>query len=315
MSTTGVEPAAAGRVDWFTTADGTRLHVAEHGAADAEYTLILLHGWTLTRHSWQWVIEDLLATSPVPLRVLSYDHRGHGSSDPAPTGTATIEQIADDLAELIEARVPTGPVVLAGHSMGGMTIMALAERHPDLVASRVAGAAFVATSSGGLRNLTFGLPQPVASVIRRIERVAQRFERGTQQRTGTGGGAAQEGRKLPPPVLRWLLFGERPALEMLTATVEWVAQCHPASMAGFRASLDEHERTAALAVLRDVPSVVLCGSGDRLCPEPHARVIVRELPRAELIIYGGAGHMLPLERHADVARQILRVLVAAGARR
>src|SRR5205823_3316934 len=99
----------------FGTSDGTELHVCDSaaGATGAPVTLIMLHGWTLDHTSWSPVLAEL----DLPVRVLRYDHRGHGESGPAPEGTATIDQLGDDLAELIEQRVPTGQIVLAGHSM------------------------------------------------------------------------------------------------------------------------------------------------------------------------------------------------------
>ncbi|MDI5982853.1 alpha/beta fold hydrolase, partial [Amycolatopsis magusensis] len=76
------------------------------------------------------------------------------------------------------AVVPEGRLVLAGHSMGGMTIMALAERHPELVSRRVAGVAFVATSSGEMNRLTLGLPGLAGRGVTRAEpRVRNLLER------------------------------------------------------------------------------------------------------------------------------------------
>ena len=139
----------------FPTADGTRLALHWQGPRNAALTVVLAHGWTLDSRAWG-PVADPLAYGPSGVRVLCYDHRGHGRSDPAPPGTTTIAQLADDLADLLRGAVE-GPVVLAGHSLGGMTIMGLAERHPELVAQRVVGAAFLATSCGNLMPLDFGL--------------------------------------------------------------------------------------------------------------------------------------------------------------
>ncbi|MEU6132620.1 alpha/beta hydrolase [Saccharopolyspora sp. NPDC047091] len=284
----------------FTTGDGVRLRVHEHGPADAGSTLLLVHGWTLTTHTWDRVIDEVLHQADV--RVLRFDLRGHGESDPAPAGTATIERCADDVAELIEQRVPTGPIVLAGHSMGGMTIMALAERHPELFAARIAGAALVATSSGNLAAPTLGLPGPVAAVANRAELGV----RGLLAKSG-GGRLVRNSRALRPG-MRWLLFGASPAAADVAATADWVAACHPPSLAGFRTSLAEHDRAHALEALRDIPVVVLAGGKDRLCPLPHARRIADALPDARLLLYSGAGHMLPLERTDEVADRIVELL-------
>ncbi|MFC7660023.1 alpha/beta fold hydrolase [Pseudonocardia benzenivorans] len=121
--------------DTVGAADGTPLHIEESGPADADVTVVMAHGWTLDSRTWEPVARRLDAHA----RVLRYDHRGHGRSAPVDPSTMTIDQLADDMAAVVADRAPTGPLVLAGHSMGGMTIMALAERHPSLVADRVAG--------------------------------------------------------------------------------------------------------------------------------------------------------------------------------
>jgi pimeloyl-ACP methyl ester carboxylesterase len=279
----------------FVTSDGTALHVVDTGPWDAEVTTVLLHGWTLDHTSWDSVAAGL------PGRVLRYDHRGHGGSAPALPGTATIARCADDLAELVAARVPTGRLVLAGHSMGGMTIMALAEQHPSLL-DRVDGVVLVATSSGDLAGSTLGLPGPVGrafvagekAVNRRIARLrrAELLKRTDVARPG----------------LRWLLFGKRPSWRDVALTAAMVGRCHPVSMVGFRDSLDGHDRRAALAGLAGIRAVVLAGAEDRLTPLRHARVLADELPHAELVIHLGAGHMLPLERAEEVTAHITALL-------
>ncbi|WP_199441432.1 alpha/beta fold hydrolase [Umezawaea beigongshangensis] len=279
----------------FTTSDGTALHVVDTGPRDAGTTVVLLHGWTLDHSSWNRVADAL------PGRVLRYDHRGHGASAPAAPGTATIERLARDLAELLADRVPTGRVVLAGHSMGGMTIMALAETHPELL-DRVAGVALVATSCGGLAQISLGLPERVAALVARGEKVVNR------RIAALRGPVLLRRPRLVRPALRWLLFGARPDRADVTATAETVARCHPAALVAFRESLSEHERREALAALAPVPSVVLAGGADRLTPVPHAAVIADELPRTRLVVLPGAGHMLPLERPAEVATRIARLL-------
>jgi len=278
----------------FVTSDGTALHVVDEGPSDAATTVVLVHAWTLDHTSWDRVAATLSRT----VRVLRFDHRGHGGSASAPAGTATIAQLADDLAELIVDRAPAGRVVLAGHSIGGMTMMALAQRYPDLIASRVTGAAFVATSSGGLDALTLGLPGPLARLVMRGERVVNSKLAKLEHRS------LLAKPRLAEPGLRWLLFGPRPRREDVAAAAEQVARVHPASMVGFRASLRDHERRAALAAFRDIPTVVLAGGADRLTPSGHSRAIAAELPSAELVIYPGAGHMLPFERGLEVTARI-----------
>ena len=293
-----------GSAEAVVTADGTRLYVCEQGPSEAP-TVVLVHGWTLDCRVWQPVAQRLLA-GPAPVRVVCYDHRGHGRSDPAGPQNATLEQLADDLAELLCRRVPAGPVVLAGHSMGGMTIMALAERHPELTAARVAGVAFVATSCGELAAVTLGLPGPAGRLVRGGERLLGRSRRFRSRPTFARRPA------LVRPGLRWLLFGEHPRRSDVDLTVRCVADCRPGTVVDFRPAFDEHDRRQALAAFEGNPAAVLGGGRDRLCPPSHARVIAAELPGARFSLLPGAGHMLPLERAEHVADRIGELLNAAS---
>ncbi|QGK68909.1 alpha/beta fold hydrolase [Allosaccharopolyspora coralli] len=280
----------------FTTSDGVRLHVSDTGPDAAPVTVVFLHGWTLDLATWDTVCGQL----DEGLRLLRFDLRGHGRSQPAPPETATIERCALDLAELIDERVPTGPIVLAGHSMGAMTIMALAEGRADLFAERIAGVALVATSGGGLglSRATFGLPGPLGKASTSVQRGLQRWLAGNEHSR-----LLRDSRTMRPGV-RWLLFGKRARRADVAATAESLACCHPRSMGQFRESLATHERLERIEALRSVPTVVLAGLSDRLTPYPHARRLARALPEAELLVHADAGHMLPLERGDAVAARI-----------
>jgi pimeloyl-ACP methyl ester carboxylesterase len=291
----------------FVTSDGTALYVRDDGERQpGDPTVVLIHGWTLDHTSWDRVAEALPTAVGRQLRILRYDHRGHGGSAPAPGDTATIAQCADDLAEIIEAKVPDGPVLLVGHSMGAMALLALVEQHPRLVDERVGGIAMISTTSGGLWDLRFRLPRWMARIGLFVEKFVQlglaRSKRPVLLKHGA----------LLRPGLRWLLFGSRPRRADIAATAEQVARCHPANFARFRWSLHAHERREALTGLRDKPAVVLAGGLDRLTELSHARVVAAGLPDAEFAIFPKAGHMLPVERAEDVAAHIARLVPLAG---
>ncbi|QUH00319.1 alpha/beta hydrolase [Saccharopolyspora erythraea] len=289
----------------FTTCDGTRLRVLEEGDRDAPVTVVLVHGWTLTKHTWDRVVAGLPAAVGAPVRIVRYDLRGHGESDAAPPGSATIEQCADDLADVVRERVPEGPIVFAGHSMGGMTLMAFVERHRAVFEARAAGVALVGTSCGGLVAPALGLPGPVAAVANHLER------RVRVRLAAARGRALCKRSAVLRPGLRWLLFGQRPAATDVASTADWVAGCNPSNMASFRDALAAHDRLAALDAFRSVPAVVLVGLADRLTPYAHAVRLTEALPHARFTVYAGAGHMLPLERDAEVTARIAGVVRAA----
>lgn len=273
--------------------DGTDLHVVVDGPGDAPVTVVLVHGWTLDASTWG-PVAALLARRGA--RVVRHDHRGHGRSSAVDPATMTLEQLADDLAAVVAGTAPDGPLVLAGHSMGGMTLMALAERHPGVVA-RAKGVALVATAAGGLANTSFGLPAATVPVVRAVEeRVFGSRYWATAPRLGNPRALA--------PATRWLLLGPGADAEAVRLTTAAVAACRPLTLSGFRPTLAAHERDAALAAFADIPTVVLAGGRDRLTPLPAARRIAAALPSAELTVLPAAGHMLPVERVAAVAGRI-----------
>lgn len=287
-----------------TTSDGARLRVLDEGPRSAPVTAVLVHGWTLSQRAWDGVVDALPVAARTEVRTVRFDLRGHGDSDPAEPGSANIDRCADDVAELIQQRVPDGPIVLAGHSMGGMSIMALVERHPHLL-DRLAGVAFVASSSGDLAEPPLGLPALPA-------RLANRGERAVRKRLATARGRRLVERSAPlRPGMRWLLFGKRARAEHVAATADWLGAVHPANMAAYRESLAEHERTSVLGKFADLPVVVLAGTADRLTPFSHAQRIVEHLPTARLFVYPGSGHMLPLERTGEVTDRIAELVRGA----
>jgi pimeloyl-ACP methyl ester carboxylesterase len=294
------------------TSDGVRLAVCESGPADAPVTVVLLHGWVNDMSVW----DPVVAALGPDLHVLRYDHRGHGQSEPAPRGTATIEQLGDDLAEVLTKLVPQGKVVLGGHSMGGMTMMSLAARHPGLVAERVLGAVFAATSSGKLGEVTFGLPKPLFKAMNKLDRKRRGKPKVTPEVTTEAprkavrqGAMAVNNKAVAAGILRWLAFGPRPDKEAVRLTLKQVAGTDRHSAGGFRRALGKHELRAALASYEGVRTLVLAGERDRLTPLEHARAIAEATPGAELVIYPRTGHMLPYERTAELAAWIRRLAV------
>jgi pimeloyl-ACP methyl ester carboxylesterase len=243
---------------------------------------------------------------PPEVRVVRYDHRGHGRSDPAKPGTATIAQLADDLAEIVAEYVPEGPVVLAGHSLGGMTLMELADRHPDLVRDRVAGVAFVATSCSNMDRLTLGLRGAAGRVaIRADKRLARMLSRYGKESVPIPAVLAR-------PATKWLAFGKKAGRADVRAMTAQFLRAHPRSIGGFRDSISQHDRRAALATLAGRPGVILVGDRDRITPVHHARVLAEELPGAEFVLFPGAGHELTYERRQGVAARLRLLLDAAG---
>src|SRR3954468_22929694 len=128
------------------TDDGVDLHVEVDENPDSQLTVVLAHGFTARLAEWELQREALRPRA----RLVLFDQRGHGRSGWTKLTKATIDRTGRDLGEVLDATTPEGPVVLAGHSMGGMSIMALARQRPELFGDRVVGIFLLATSAGGL---------------------------------------------------------------------------------------------------------------------------------------------------------------------
>ncbi|MFC5749103.1 alpha/beta hydrolase [Actinomadura rugatobispora] len=124
--------------------DGVPLHVEVDGPDDAPLTIVFSHGYTLNQDAWHFQRRDLPRLRPGDARprLVFWDQRSHGRSGRGKPTDATIDQTGQDLYAVLQATVqPGAPVVLVGHSMGGMSVMALADRHPELFDGGAAGAA------------------------------------------------------------------------------------------------------------------------------------------------------------------------------
>ena len=116
-------------------------------------TVVFSHGFCLTQDIWHYQRTWLRGR----YRLVLWDQRGHGRSGQGPAESYNVDQLGRDLRAVIDAAAPEGPLVLVGHSMGGMTVMALAAQYPELIRERAVGVALVATSSGGLAEVGWGL--------------------------------------------------------------------------------------------------------------------------------------------------------------
>jgi pimeloyl-ACP methyl ester carboxylesterase len=293
--------------------DGVPLAVAQVDPdGRAELTVVLVHGFALDQRSWYYQRRDLPRGTDPRVRLVLYDQRGHGRSGSPPSRSCTIDQLGRDLDVVIRSVAPDGPLVLVGHSMGGMTIMALAEQRPELFADRVRGVAMIGTSAGEVGR--HGLPLPVLSRYNPLTRTVGGFAAWQPELAewirSTGGGLTRQG-------VRRLAFGDRSvSRELVDFMVRMLDVTSVPVLTSFLPSLGTHNRYAALAGLRHCEVVVLSGDEDRLTPFSHAERIATELPTATLVRVPGAGHMVMLEQPELVTGELTRLLrdCADGAR-
>jgi pimeloyl-ACP methyl ester carboxylesterase len=296
-----------GRPVTVTADDGVALHVEVDEAPGAgPVTVVFCHGYALTQDAFHYQRRDLGELG----RLVFWDQRGHGRSERGPMEHANIDQLGADLLRVLDAVAPTGPVVLVGHSMGGMTVMALADAHPELFGSRVIGVALISTSPGKMAEVTLGAPAYVGRVLRRVApgvlaAAGRRPELAeTGRRVGSDVGFVLTKRysfasDVPPSLVRF-------TAAMNAATpIEVVAELFPA--------FDAHDKLEALDVLNGVETLIVAGDGDLMTPAEHSEEMLRKVPGAELVVLENAGHMSILERYGDV-NEHLRGLVERASR-
>jgi pimeloyl-ACP methyl ester carboxylesterase len=295
----------ADRVRQVTADDGVTLHVEEVGADGVGPTVVFAHGYTQQLAVWHYQRQAFAADNPGKL--VFYDQRSHGRSGRSSAEHSTIDQLGRDLYAVLQECAPDGPVILVGHSMGGMTIMALADQHPELFGPRVVAVALVSTSTGKLADVTFGLPAPVTSRVvpfltRGMRRRPQLFER--SRRLGTD---------LAFLLSRSWAFGTRDVSPALVEFVEKMTADTPVDViAEFYDTFTSHDKLAALDVLSRVETLVLVGSRDKLTPLSHSQLMAETVPTAQLVVVEGAGHMVQLER-APLVTLHLRALLRRAA--
>ncbi|MEQ6903154.1 alpha/beta fold hydrolase [Nocardioides sp. YIM 152588] len=291
------------------TEDGLRLHVTVRGREDAPLTVLLAHCWTADEQDWHYQVHDLLVRYGHDLRVVTWDHRGHGRSDAAAEDACTVAHLARDLGRVVDAFAPAGPLLLAGHSIGGMAMTALPQERPDLV-GRVAGLLFVSTSAGRMDTVTLGLPAATTAATRdRVPAVlanrARMLSRSQRRRTPI----------LERRILRRFVFGRGARPRDVGVAVDQLIACPPATMSGFYRDMMGHERAAALTAYDGVRTTVLVGGRDLLTPPEHGRRIAASIRGARLLVAPGAGHMLPMERADLVTAQLCDLVDRAVAER
>jgi pimeloyl-ACP methyl ester carboxylesterase len=274
------------------TADGVDLYVeVVDGPAD-QPTLVFAHGFCLDMGTFHFQREEFAGR----YRTVLYDQPGHGRSGRLPRGEYTLDALGAGLRAVLDKAAPTGKVVLIGHSMGGMTIMALAEQAPELFEDRVAGVVLISTSAGRLNQVTFGLPEVVSKFHRPLLPVVRSAGRLTTAVADRARRASSD--------LAWLLtrrygFGtERPSPALVSFVEQMNSTTSTEVIARYVHTLYTHARLPVLATLRHVPVLVVCGDTDVLTPLAYSEEIVRELPDAQLVVVAGGGHVVLLE-HAE----------------
>jgi pimeloyl-ACP methyl ester carboxylesterase len=286
-----------------TTSDGTSLSVREYGSRDAAHTVVLLHGLCLTKDSWTIQIDHLLHQYGDSIRIISYDHRGHGDSAAAPMHTYHIDQLATDLADLLVALGVTGPLTLAGHSMGGMVALAYLGRPADRRPVQPRGLILVATAAGKLAERGLGrlLANPGTDILYEL---AYHAPHGVADRV-----LRTLARPICGALIRYGGYGTASRDALVAVSAASVNSTPAATKAGFLRALRRYDQYRTLSSIT-ARTVVISGGADRLTPPSHAHDLARGIPVATHVHRPAAGHMLLDEAPHVISNAIIGVIGA-----
>lgn len=268
--------------------DGTQIAVRGAGDADAPI-LLFTHGFSLDMSAWheQWI--DLADD----FRCVLMDHRSHGESGSAEHGDLSIRAMGRDVAAVLDAVAPERPVIVIGHSMGAMAILAMAEQRPELFGPRVVGVALIGASSSDLFRGAIGsvteFLRPSMGTFATAARRVDRLRRAVLASPADIGGV----------VTRMTQFGPNAPSHLVDHIVGLAERARPEVWTDGLTELMEMDLRHALPHV-NVPALVIVGQHDRVTPPAAAVELVGGLPDAKLVVVEDAGHMAMLERPAEV---------------
>jgi pimeloyl-ACP methyl ester carboxylesterase len=294
----------ADRHGFLVAEDGIGLYYEELGPRDAPLTVVFVHGFCLTSGAFVFQRAALSAAFRSDVRLVLYDQRSHGRSERSGPERSSIDQLGWDLFDLLDTLAPSGPVILVGHSMGGMTVLALVDAHPELfragsdgTPARVQGVVLLSTSTGKIASVTLGLPSAFARLTGPVIPV---LLHGARRRPTLIERGRAIGTDIAWVFTKKLSFARDvdPALvEFLTGMI---SRTRIDVIAEFYSALLHHDKLAALGNLTETRVLVISGERDMLTPLEHTNAIAAALPSARLVVVPDAGHMALMEAPDEV---------------
>lgn len=282
------------------SADGTVLHAQVFGPEGAP-AIVLVHGWVCQTRFWQYQLRSLSED----FRVVAYDQRGHGRSGAAAGGDYSMEALAADFEAVLDACVPRGErVVVAGHSMGAMTVAAWAGERPLEVGRRLSGAVLVNTGMGDLLTETLVVRMPTA--FGRLKQTIGRYAMSARVPMPT----------VPTPIafrgMRYVAMSKYASPARVAFCENMLLTCSAEARGACGNTMSRMDLHASVASI-SVPTIVIAGALDKLTPVAHARRMAETLPQlVEVVEIPRSGHMSPVEA-PEVVTEKLRALAESAA--
>ncbi|MFH1151433.1 MAG: alpha/beta hydrolase [Actinomycetota bacterium] len=270
--------------------DGVRLYVEELGNGP---TVVLVHGWFCNTDMWHYQ-KKLLRDR---FRLVCFDQRGHCRSACPDSRPVALDTLAGDLKTVLDSIDAEGPVVLAGHSMGGISILKFTEMFGEELGRRVAGVALIDTSHMPMHGTVAGggalrlVGKPLVEPAFRWAVEHPRLSDGVKRMViGTS------------PFLvatRYLGYGSGASLTQMEYITEMAGKTTMKGASQAALGLLEIEEPISLEPLRasGIPVLIWVGEKDKLT-RPRASVLMAaELPGSELHVIPDTGHPSYMEEY------------------
>lgn len=289
-----------------TTPDGVPLAVREVGPVNAPLAVVFVHGFCLRMEAFYFQRRRLSQEWGSTIRMIHYDQRGHGRSGAASPDTYTLPQLGADLEAVLEVLVPRGPIVLVGHSMGGMTVLSHARQYPQQYGARIVGAAIISSAAEGVAR------SPLGEILKNPALQAVRFTARSAPKLADRGRSVS--RALLGPILRAASYADAHVSPSVVAFSHAMMHATPiATVVEFLQALEVHDETPALATLAQIPTLIACGDHDLVTPDEYSRKMAAELPKSELLIVAEAGHLALLDKPFAINDALVRLVTRASA--
>lgn len=284
--------------------DGVCLATREWGTGDATATVVFVHGFCNSMEAFHFQRRHLAQRWGYRLRLVLFDQRGHGRSGTPATDSCTVDQLGRDLLTVIDARAPRGPLILVGHSLGGMAILAAAAHAGDLFAKRVRGVALLSTAAAEVTSAGIGqlLRNPAIDGFRLAVHTAPALVQAGRVTA----------RHIITPILHVSSFHGPVSPTLSRFTTMMIDRTPVETVVKFLKAIELHDEAAALPVLRELPVLVLGGTRDLVIPFRNSRALTRELEDCELLRLPEAAHMPQLQYPDETNAALDRLLLRAG---
>ncbi|SKB05188.1 alpha/beta fold hydrolase [Aeromicrobium choanae] len=273
-----------GDSSYVSAADDVPIHVeVDDGPAP---TIVFVHGWMCDLDTWHFQRLALRDHA----RLVFMEQRSHGRSGRSGPRNSSLHDMADDLRRVLDEHAAEGPVVIVGHSMGGMAVMQLAQLEPELFDDRVKGVVLISTSAGKLMRGSPGL----RFVVPLVKAATPLLDWGREFNSYS--------------IIRRWAFGPHAEPSVVDMADEMILRAPTTVVLNFYDNFVELDLGAGLDAISRCRTSVVCGTKDVMTPFSHSRWLARHIAGAELVPVNDAGHMVMLEEHEQVTEAIERVL-------